>query len=135
MRRDFVEDTADEGLLNLTPLIDVVFVILVMFILIAPMIEIDRITLADGPHVEKSAPNHQKSLTIHVRADNTILINHDVIPTKELESTIKLMKETYPNATPQLFQDKAAQFGTYQTVKNALERSGFTTLDVILNHD
>lgn len=135
MRRTFVEETADEGLLNLTPLIDVVFVILVMFILIAPMIEIDNIKLADGPHQEKTAPNHQKALTIHVRADNTILINHQAVSATELETMITRMKETYPNATPQLFQDKAAQFGTYQTVKNALERSGFTSLDVILNHD
>lgn len=130
-----MEEVADEGLLNLTPLIDVVFVILVMFILIAPMIEIDRIRLAEGPHREKQTQTHQKSLTIHVREDNTILINHIKVPLHELETAIKVMKETYPSATPQLFQDKAARFGTYQIVKNALEKSGYTTLDVILNHD
>lgn len=130
-----MEEVADEGLLNLTPLIDVVFVILVMFILIAPMIEIDRIQLAEGPHSEKQAQNHQKALTIHVLEDNTIMVNHIEVPTHELETAIKVMKDTYPNATPQLFQDKTAHFGTYQMVKNALEKSGFTTLDVILNHD
>ena len=33
----------DESLLNLTPLIDVVFVVLIIFILIAPMLDVDKV--------------------------------------------------------------------------------------------
>ncbi len=37
---------SEEASINLTPLIDVVFVVLIIFILIAPMLELDRIQLA-----------------------------------------------------------------------------------------
>jgi biopolymer transport protein ExbD len=42
----FSNAESDEPLINLTPLIDVVFVVLIIFILIAPMLEIDRVKLA-----------------------------------------------------------------------------------------
>jgi Biopolymer transport protein len=135
MKRLIMEEHADEGLLNLTPLIDVVFVILVMFILIAPMIEIDHIHLAEGAHTEKTHDSARKGLTIHVRADGSILVNHHLIKMTELEQTFKRLHDESPHAFPQLFQDKEAKFGTYQSVKNALERAGFESLDVILSYD
>ena len=38
----------EEPLINLTPLIDVVFVVLIMFIVIAPMLEVERVELASA---------------------------------------------------------------------------------------
>ena len=129
------QDPMDEGTINLTPLIDVVFVVLIMFIIIAPLIEIDRIALASGKPVKKHAPMHQKPITIHVKADNTIWINHKCIPEQNLGLVLKELFEAYPNQTPQLYHDKCAYFGTYQKVKNALETVGFEQMDVILKND
>lgn len=47
----------EEPAVNLTPLIDVVFVILIGFIIIAPLLEIDRIDLAEASTVK--LPNHR----------------------------------------------------------------------------
>ena len=49
-RRKFstLSETHEEPSINMTPLIDVVFVVLVMFIIIAPILNIDRIDLAQG---------------------------------------------------------------------------------------
>lgn len=126
----------EEPTVNLTPLIDVVFVILIGFIVIAPLLEIDKVELADAPHsgpkqgisVQETSP-----ISIHVRQDNSILIKGVLIPQDELEAKLLVMKKQYPQAVPQLFHDKKAHFGTYQTVKNALEASGFEQLDIVLN--
>ena len=42
------EEGSEELHINLTPLIDVVFVLLIMFIVIAPLLELDRIQLASS---------------------------------------------------------------------------------------
>ena len=42
----YQEISSEENLVNLTPLIDVVFVVLILFILIAPMVEADRVQLS-----------------------------------------------------------------------------------------
>ena len=39
-------ESSEESLINLTPLIDVVFVLLITFIMIAPILKLDRIDLA-----------------------------------------------------------------------------------------
>ena len=59
-RRKPVPDI-EEPQINLTPLIDVVFVILIMFILIAPILELDRIDLADagGSQLNTSVEVHE----------------------------------------------------------------------------
>lgn len=127
--------TYEEPTVNLTPLIDVVFVILIMFIVIAPLLELDRVELAEAPGTAlTSASSVQESspITIHVHYDNTISFNNQSVTPKELIPLLKEAKIKHPNIRPQIFHDKKAQFGTYQTVKNAAEEAGFSHIDIIL---
>lgn len=125
----------EEASINLTPLIDVVFVVLIIFILIAPMLELDRVQLAmsaqkeegDTAYVRENSP-----IMIHVHADNSIWMNNRSVQPKELFSLLKDAHKKYPQKIPQLFHDRKAYFESYQTVKNAIERAGFEQLDVIL---
>jgi biopolymer transport protein ExbD len=125
----------EEPTVNLTPLIDVVFVILIMFIVIAPLLELDRVELADGPHASLSpASSVQESspITVHVHQDNTIWFNNRSVAQAELVTLLKQAKVQYPQVRPQIYHDKKAHFGTYQTVKNAAEEAGFSHIDIIL---
>ena len=125
----------EEPTVNLTPLIDVVFVILIMFIVIAPLLELDRIELADSSaallsgasSVQESSP-----ITIQVHQDNTIWFGNHPVTSKELVGLLKEAKRLHPNVHPQIFHDKKAQFGIYQSVKNAAEEAGFSHIDIIL---
>jgi len=124
----------EESLLNLTPLIDVVFVVLIIFILISPMLEIDNVKLASSSALQTKQAATAKSspVLIHVDADNSIRVNQKKISLESLLSTLQKEKQRAPKEVPQLFHDKKAYFGTYQTVKNALEIAGFEEVDVIL---
>ncbi|MBJ7448858.1 MAG: biopolymer transporter ExbD [Parachlamydiales bacterium] len=122
--------------INLTPLIDVVFVILIMFIVIAPMLEMDLVELAtSGPNAKEISTTLQDKspISIHVKSDNTVWFNRQKVTIPELEKLLSKAHEQFPKATPLLFQDKKARFGTYQTVKNCAENAGFTELDVLLS--
>lgn len=125
----------EEPVVNLTPLIDVVFVILIMFIVIAPLLELENVELADA------ASNHQEGTTavqesspisIHVRKDNTIWFNKRQVTIEQLTGLLAEAKLRYPKARPQLYHDRNGHFGTYQSIKNAAEMAGFTQLDIIL---
>ena len=48
MKRFFHEDLEEDPNVNLTPLIDIVFVILMAFMIAMPLIKIDSISLAPG---------------------------------------------------------------------------------------
>lgn len=129
------QQVIDEPVVNLTPLIDVVFVILIMFILIAPLLELDRVELADGPSVPLShvhATQESSPITIHVHRDNSVWINTKQVPLNQLAHELRETKQRFPKITPQIFHDKDAHFGTYQSVKNAAEEAGFSEIEIIL---
>jgi biopolymer transport protein ExbD len=129
------ENASEDTHINLTPLIDVVFVVLIMFIIIAPMLELDRVQLASAPQhntKEIACVQEDSPVAIHVHEDNSIWLNNRIVSENQLIQFLKEAKRAYPQRVPQLFHDKKAQFGTYQTVKNAVEAAGFEQLDVIL---
>ena len=134
-RRHFSHSAQDveEPTINLTPLIDVVFVVLIMFILVAPLLELDRINLADAASSDEVTNISDQSLvTIHVRQDNSILLNNSETTLERLAPTLADLRTHFPTARPQVFHDKDATFGTYQAVKNAVEGAGFPEMDIIL---
>lgn len=119
--------------INLTPLIDVVFVVLIIFIIIAPMLETDRVELADAtPAGPQSLSPEQSPVAIYVKHDNTIWYGGQCVNVNQLTERLKAVRKAATSDIPQLFQDKRANFGTYQSVKNAVEAAGYTQMDIIL---
>ena len=118
----------DESLINLTPLIDVVFVVLVAFILIAPLIEVERIDLAEGG--SKKETLCKSNVAIYVKEDDSIYLNQKKVSLKELGFLLKEKRKAADSV--KLFHDKKATFGTYQAIKNVTEEAGFQSIDVVL---
>lgn len=136
--QDYLPFQEEEGEMNLTPLIDVVFVVLIVFILLAPLaapLQIEQIDLAQGN--QKLPPlleNNHQAITIYVYADNSIRVNGAIVQLSSLSSYLRKIKTTHQE-NPQricLFHDEKAHFGTYQQVKNGVEKAGFTVMDVVL---
>ena len=130
------KENFEEPGINLTALIDVVFVILIMFILVAPLLELENVQLANSssePNSSSLSVQDRSPISIHVKQDNTVWINQQQVPLSQLSKRLRETKARYPQARPQLFHDRRAQFGTYQNVKNAAEAAGFDQMDVILN--
>ncbi len=125
----------EEAVINLTPLIDVVFVVLIVFILVAPMLEVDRVKLAAAnPETQQlyTTVHDQSPVTIHVRADDSIWFNKENVTPEVLRIRLEHARAVHLTAKPQVFHDKRATFGTYQTIKNAIEAVGFEEMDIVL---
>lgn len=124
-----------EPTINLTPLIDVVFVVLIAFILVAPLLDRDQVELANGGNLPSHAPlsvRDASPIHIDVRADNIILVCGTKVALEDLSTKLLSVKKLYPQAKPQVFHDRRAHFGTYQALKNALEAVGFDEMDIVL---
>lgn len=133
-RRRTVE--LQEPVINITPLIDVVFVVLIAFIMVAPLLDRDQVQLAPGANLPSHVPLSMKEaspIQIHVRADNTILFAGMLTSLEDLPTKLISAKQQFPQAHPQIFHDKRAHFGTYQALKNSLEMAGFDEMDIVLS--
>ena len=125
-----------EAEVNLTSLIDVVFVVLIMFIIVAPLLEMEQVSLSNAStkrDKEFAVIQETSPISIYVKKDNSIYLGKIPISLEQLPKLLRSLKEKNPRRTPQLFHDKEAFFGTYQSVKNALEEAGFEEVDLILN--
>jgi biopolymer transport protein ExbD len=125
-----------EPLINMTPLIDVVFVLLISFIVIAPLLQVDSVDLASGSPSPRTRPIHfedANSLQIHVHQDNQIFFNGQPIEIQALFPILVEAKQKNPQLRPQVFHDKKAFFETYQKLKNTIEAAGFQELDMVLS--
>ena len=118
--------------INLTPLIDVVFVILIMFLVVVPLLEVDRVDLAEGAPQETTAPN-TKGISLHVYEDNSLMLQGKMISLEELGPRLAVLRRESAENALTLFHDKSASFGTYQNIKQIAQAAGFAELDVILN--
>lgn len=126
------EEAEEEPLINLTPLIDVVFVVLISFMILAPILDVESVDLApSGPLSQKEGPSSEQ-LSFSLKGDGSIWLKGKKVTLEELEPLLKAEKKRNPRQTPQVAPDKNAPFGTYQEVKNLLERIGFQQMDVLL---
>ena len=135
IRRTRDSKAVDEPSVNLMPLIDVVFSILIMFIVVAPLLELDEVDLAEAspdPQSGAVAVKDGGPISIHVHQDNTVWLNQRAIELSHLSELLKQEKQRHPAARQQIYHDKRAPFGTYQSIKNAAEMAGFDQMDIIL---
>lgn len=114
--------------LNLTPLVDLLFVIVMTLIVLAPLLTMDQIQLATSLQAAASLKN--STLCIKVDKENQLFINDQKIAWNDF-STLVAQYDT-KSTIPCLFQDKNSSFGSYQTIKNMCELAGFTQLQVVL---
>ena len=137
MRRR-ISITEDEGdPVNLTPLLDVLFLILIFFILIAPLLDFDRLQLAaSSENKEELSPlKDSATIKIYVQKDNSVYLGTHPISLNDLKIVLSEMHIKSPKTIPQLYPDRDASFGTYQQIKNLVELVGFAELDVVLKHE
>lgn len=121
--------------MNMTPLLDVLFVLLILFILVAPLLQVDQIalpcTIKENRNVKTANYETRSALVIQVDKDNHVRINQQPVELNDLPHVIKSLKIDR-RCTPILIQDKRSSFGVHQNIKQHLESLSFTQLDVVL---
>lgn len=123
--------TESEELINLTPLIDVLFTILVLFILISPLLHVEKLDLPrSGEEITRNAAN--ASIRIVVAKNGEFEINRHRVSLKELRFLLKELRLLHPQEVPQLIQDRNSPFGAYIEIKHALETAGFDSMDLVV---
>jgi biopolymer transport protein ExbD len=128
----FSTQDSDEVLseINVTPLVDVMLVLLVVFIVTAPLLT-NSIPI-NLPKTESVAPVEQKDpLVVSIDGQGKLFINKDEIQADLLETNLKAAKEKAPDVRVQLQADNGVNYGEVARAMASIERAGITKLSVI----
>ena len=132
----FSTQDSDEVLseMNVTPLVDVMLVLLVVFIVTAPLLT-NSIPI-NLPKTEAVAPLEQKDpLVVSIDGEGKLFINKDEVQADLLESSLIQAKQeaevAHEELRVQLQADDGVNYGEVARAMAAIERAGITKLAVI----
>lgn len=117
--------------LNLTPLIDIVFLLLVFFMLTAHFIEEQSIdiTLPEATSADKD--DQDAFVEVILSPDGQLHINDTVVQEDELEEAIRGALHAPNKRSVRLRGDHAAQFGNAVKIIDAARNAGAESLDIL----
>jgi biopolymer transport protein TolR len=129
-------DSGDDVLseINVTPLVDVMLVLLVAFIVTAPLMN-NAIQVNLPKTTASKITDQQKPVNISVTKEGKVFINKDEVQISELESKLRASKQSNPDLAYHLSSDEAIQYGVVAKVMAAVDRAGITKLAMLTQAD
>jgi len=115
--------------INVTPLVDVVLVLLIIFMLVLPKIAIE-VDLPKELKPEK-AQDVRDAVSLIFKKDKTLYVNDKQIDPKSLESSLEAELKHNPLKKVQLSADAAVEFREIRTLLSALRNAGVTQADLM----
>jgi biopolymer transport protein ExbD len=126
------DDGGDDvmGEINVTPLVDVMLVLLVVFIVTAPLLT-NAIHVNLPETAETAPPEEKEAVYVSVDAQGKIFIDKTEIPLESFENELKTRKAADPEIALNLNADDAVQYGIVAKVMSSIERAGIAKLSVL----
>jgi biopolymer transport protein TolR len=122
--------------INVTPMVDVMLVLLIIFMVSAPLLTVG--VPLDLPQTQaKSLDNDQKPLQLSVDMNGKVFINDTEIPIGDLIAKLKAVTDARAGLDERIYlrADKKADYGTVAKVMGQLSGAGFKKLALVTEVD
>lgn len=113
--------------INVTPLVDVMLVLLVIFMLTTPMME-QGIDISLPETTALALPKNDEPLIIFINKKQQIYLNKKRVPRAELGKKLKAIKKSRPDVTVVVKADKTIPYGTFAKILAQINMSGLTKI-------
>lgn len=117
--------------INVTPLVDVVLVLLIIFMVVTPMLQkgVD-VSLPMTKNPDKK-PDNENQLIVSVKSDSTIYIDTNWVPKSEFLNQMKEMHDRNPSKEIMIKGDSRLQYKDIKKVMDMLNEAGFENIGLI----
>ncbi len=116
--------------INVTPLVDVMLVLLIIFMISAPLLTVG--VPLELPKTEAGAMKDQaEPLTVSVRANGAVFLNDDQIPFAALSPALRNAADEDPSRPIYVRADGRAPYALVAQVMASLSASGFSSINLI----
>ncbi|MDX6750998.1 protein TolR [Geminicoccaceae bacterium 1502E] len=116
--------------INVTPMVDVMLVLLIVFMVTAPLLTTG--VAVDLPQATSSPlPGQDEPLSVTVAADGKIYVQESAIELEGLGPRLLAVTERNPNARIFVRGDKAIDYGRIMAVVSAINQAGFAKVALL----
>lgn len=116
--------------INVTPFIDVMLVLLIIFMVAAPLATVS-VPVELPASTAKPAPNPDKPVFITVQADKTLNLGDTPVPDGGLADALKAATSNDTEKRIFLRADKTVDYGTLMDVMNKMRAAGYLKVALV----
>jgi biopolymer transport protein TolR len=116
--------------INVTPFVDVMLVLLVIFMVAAPLLNVG--VPLDLPKTDaKPISGQDEPITVSVKADGEVYLQETKITIEELNVKLKAITQSKPDQRIFVRGDKGVAYGRVLEVMGAISGAGFTKVGLV----
>ena len=124
------DDLAENHEINVTPFIDVMLVLLIIFMVAAPLATVD-IKVDLPASTAKPAPRPEKPVFLSVKADQRLFLGEEPVSVEALGPTLDARTHNNKDTTIFFQADKGVDYGDLMSVMDALRAAGYLKVGLV----
>jgi biopolymer transport protein ExbD len=116
--------------INVTPFIDVILVLLIIFMITAPLSTVDMAVNLPTSNAEPQTPP-EKPITLTLKADRSLLLENDPLPRDTLAAALDRAANSDKERRIFLRADKSVAYGDLMGLMNDLRTAGYLKIGLV----
>lgn len=119
---------SDEADVDMTPMLDIVFIMLIFFIVTAVFLDEQGLDFSQAPENTNPNPKPTPAISIYVDAKNAISVDNEATELSSVASRVERLMADKPNAVISLRADAQASLNPVVYIKDQMALAGRETV-------
>ncbi|MEX3018200.1 TonB system transport protein ExbD [Kluyvera sp. STS39-E] len=125
-----LDDTGEMHDINVTPFIDVMLVLLIIFMVAAPLATVDvKVNLPASS--SQPQPRPEKPVYLSVKADKSMFLGNEPITEDNMVTALEALTEGKKDTTVFFRADKTVDYETMMKVMDSLHQAGYLKIGLV----
>ena len=116
--------------INITPLLDLAFVLLIIFMITTPLMENSKTLIIPSSGTTNAPINPAAVQTLSLDRNEVVRLNEEIVPPGELDGRLAALKNADPNVAVIIRPDRSLPVQKLVSLMDALQRAEITKVGI-----